>query len=129
MFLRLAARLPRAKPNAEEKVGFPVSLPKPPRRIYILFQEVRFKKEFWLPKSSLLPFLQAFDTRSLNVYDKAGCKAAYEKIQSDVESSISLLKEFREKDEYDNFFPRIAYETINGGQQAPSAPLESTAGW
>jgi hypothetical protein len=36
---------------------------------------------------------------------------------------METLLKFREDDPYDRFAPRIAYETLFNGKQAPTAPL------
>jgi hypothetical protein len=100
---RTAARLPRARASVPETFVYPIGLPMAPRRVYVLFQ-------------------QPFDTRTISIGNKTECKAAYEFVRSKVQDSIDTLLELRENDPYDEFFPRVAYETLNA-KPAPQPPL------
>jgi pimeloyl-ACP methyl ester carboxylesterase len=99
---RAAARLPRARSSVPESFIYPFCIPRAPRRVYFLFQ-------------------QHFDTASIDMYNKAACKDAYIFIQSQVEEGIQELLRIREDDPYDAFIPRIAYESLSGKGQAPTA--------
>jgi len=99
------ANIPQARPGGKDIFVAPVSVPRTPSRNYFLFQ-------------------QPLDTRDLNIYDKAQCKAAYESVRGQVEDGISTLLQFREYDSFKDFLPRTLYEFANGGKrQAPTAPL------
>jgi hypothetical protein len=101
---RFNDRLPRAQAGVAENFSFPLVTPKLPRRIYFLFDK-------------------PFDTRAVSIKDKAACQTAYVQIKTQVESCMETLLKFREDDPYDRFAPRIAYETLFNGKQAPTAPL------
>ena len=68
-------------------------------------------------------FLQPFDTRDLNIYNKKDCKVLYGQVKESVEDGLQTLLRFRESDPYREFVPRAIYEFASGGKQAPTAPL------
>lgn len=101
----MSDKIQQARPGGSELFVAPFSLPKTPARNYFLFQE-------------------PFDTRDLDIYNKAQCRDAYRRVRERVEDAIQTLLRFRDADPYRDFIPRTIYESIAGENvQAPTAPL------
>jgi len=97
------ARVPSARAGVKDNFISPISIPKVPSRCYFLFEE-------------------SYDTRDIDIYDKAKCAKIYNCVKARVQDGIQTLKRFRNEDPYNNFFRRNIYESMMN-KQAPTAPL------
>ncbi len=100
--------MPQARAGVVEEISPSLFVPKPTgiERVYFLFQE-------------------GIDTQGIDPYNKKESRILYDKVRNQVQDGIDTLKKFREADPYRGFVARAVYEANSGGQQAPTAPLNS----
>ena len=99
--MRSLESIPQARAGGIEQFIAPISIPKVsgPSRQYFMFGP-------------------PFDTRNLNMSNKAECKVAYQDIRDKVRSCISVLKDVQKADPFSDFLPRQLYERATN-RQAP----------
>lgn len=103
--------MPQARAGVVEDFSPSLFLPRPSgiERVYFLFQE-------------------PIDTRGMDPYNKKESRVLYDRVRGQVQDGIDTLKKFREADPYRGFVARAVYEANSGGQQAPTAPLNTIPG-
>lgn len=76
-----------------------------------------------LPSRNYFLFGKPIETSSLDQKDKGACESVYQSLQDDMNAGFSAILEAREKDQYKEAIPRLAYERISG-KKAPTFELE-----
>ena len=103
--IEASRQAPQARAGGDESMIAPLVIPGPqgPQRTYFLFQKP-------LDTAELLP----------DSADKKAAKTLYQQARQQVIDAVSYLLEYRKEDPYASPIPRLVWERLNEGKQAPS---------